>query len=64
MTIELKPQEVELIQRIVRQYYMNLRAEIYHTDATLFKKRLKDEEQAVMELLTKLGVNILDEPAQ
>lgn len=64
MTIELKPQEVELIQRIVRQYYMNLRAEIYHTDATLFKKRLKDEEQAVMELLAKLGVNILDEPAQ
>jgi len=43
---------------------MNLRAEIYHTDATLFKKRLKDEEQAVMELLAKLGVSILDEPAQ
>jgi hypothetical protein len=64
MTIELKPEEVELIRRIVRQYYMNLRAEIYHTDATLFKKRLKDEEGAVMGLLEKIGVSFLDEPVQ
>jgi hypothetical protein len=64
MTIDLLSQEEELLRRIVRQHYMNLRAEIYHTDSSLFKKRLKDDEAAVVVLLEKLGVTTLEESLQ
>jgi len=54
MTLALSRFELELLQRIVRQYYMNLRAEIYHTDSSDFKKGLKHEEFLLLRLLEKL----------
>lgn len=37
MRFDFSVEELALLQRIVQQYYMNLRAEIYHTDSSLFK---------------------------
>jgi hypothetical protein len=61
MTIRLPRQDAELLQRIVRQHYLNLRSEIFHTDSSLFKKRLKEEESAVLVLLEKMGVHDLEQ---
>jgi hypothetical protein len=47
-------QELELLQRILRQYYMDLRAEIYHTEGSTFKMGLKDEEVQLQRLLEKI----------
>lgn len=54
MMLEFSSEELSLLQRIVRQYYMNLRAEIYHTDSSIFKDTLKDEEAQIQRLLEKL----------
>lgn len=56
MIITLSPQEVELLQRIVRQYYMELRDEIYRTESSQFKQGLKSEEAQLERLLEKLEV--------
>lgn len=54
MMLELSPQELAAIQRIVRQYFMNLRGEIYRTDSSIFKEGLKEEEAELQRLLRKL----------
>ena len=54
LMLELASEEMVLLQRIVRQYYMNLRAEIYHTDSSIFKDKLKEEEAQIQRLLEKL----------
>ena len=54
MMLEISSEELSLLQRIVRQYYMNLRAEIYHTDSSIFKDKLKDEDAQIQRLLEKL----------
>jgi hypothetical protein len=51
MMLEVSSQDLALVQRIVRQYYMNLRAEIYHTDSSTFKEKLKEEEAQIQRLL-------------
>ncbi len=54
MMLEFSPQELVLLQRVARQYYMTLREEIYHTESSAFKKNLKDEEVLLERLLEKL----------
>lgn len=54
MKLDLSSEELALLQRIVRQYYMELRAEIYHTDSSQFKQKLKNEEVQLERLLKKL----------
>ncbi len=53
MMLEFSSEELALLQRLVRQYYMNLRAEIYHTDSSIYKDTLKEEAQ-IQHLLEKL----------
>lgn len=60
MMLEFSSEELALLQRIVRQYYMNLRAEIYHTDSSAFKEKLKAEELQVQRLLQKLEYEALE----
>lgn len=55
MRFDFSVEELALLQRIVQQYYMNLRAEIYHTDSSLFKDTLKAEEAQIQRLLEKIG---------
>ncbi|MDZ7289073.1 MAG: hypothetical protein ONB44_15420 [candidate division KSB1 bacterium] len=55
MKLDLSPQELELLQRILQQYYMNLRAEIYRTESSTFKKGLKEEEAQLQRLLEKMA---------
>ncbi|MCG3154592.1 MAG: hypothetical protein DKINENOH_01186 [bacterium] len=54
MKLEMSMSELELLQRIVRQYYMNLRGEIYHTDSSLFKDDLKLEKAEIEALLGRI----------
>lgn len=54
MKLEMSVSELALLQRIVRQYYMNLREEIYHTDSSLFKDNLKLEKAEIEALLSRL----------
>jgi hypothetical protein len=46
-------EELALLERIARQYYMTLRQEIYHTESSVFKKDLKAEETQLNRLLEK-----------
>ncbi len=62
MLLELTPQELAAVQRIVRQYYMDLRAEIYRTDSSIFKDGLKEEEAELEKLMRKLE-NLTARPA-
>lgn len=59
MALDLSSQEQEILQRIVREYYMNLRQEIRKTDSSVFKASLKEEEALVEKLLAKLARNSL-----
>ena len=54
MDISLTPQERDLLERIVVDYYSTLREEIYKTEAYQIKGELKSEESAVKGLLEKL----------
>lgn len=54
MKLEFSAAELAHMRRIVRQYYMNLRAEIYHTDSSIFKDGLKREEAEIEALLGKI----------
>jgi hypothetical protein len=54
MMLNFTSQELGLLQRIARQYYMNLRSEIYRTEASAFKMGLKDEEAQLQRLLEKI----------
>jgi hypothetical protein len=54
MRLELTGHEIELLLKIVDQYYSNLREEIYKTEAYQIKGELKVEEDMVKSLLEKL----------
>jgi len=54
MNINITDQERQLLVRIVEQYYLTLREEIYKTEAFEFKDKLKVEEAAIENLLEKL----------
>ncbi|MDZ7267709.1 MAG: hypothetical protein ONB48_16190 [candidate division KSB1 bacterium] len=58
MTLELSVKELELLQRIVQQYFMNLREEIYHTDSSLFKDDLKVEKAQIEAMLNKIATAV------
>ena len=55
MIVTLSTQEVELLQRILRHYYMELCVGIYHTESPSFKQGLKSEEMQLERLLEKLA---------
>ncbi|MDZ7363281.1 MAG: hypothetical protein ONB46_21560 [candidate division KSB1 bacterium] len=61
MTLNFSSEELALLQRIVQQYYMNLRAEIYHTDSSIFKDALKAEEAQIQRLLEKFEQNSIEQ---
>jgi hypothetical protein len=61
MMLEFSSPELALVQRIVRQYYMNLRAEIYHTDNSVFKDKLKEEEVQLQRLLLKFENDLVEQ---
>ncbi|MCG3119767.1 MAG: hypothetical protein ALAOOOJD_02278 [bacterium] len=63
MRFDFSAEELALLQRIVQQYYMNLRAEIYHTDSSLFKDTLKAEEAQIQRLLKKVGSELFETAA-
>jgi hypothetical protein len=54
MQLDLTDREVELLLKIVDQYYSSLREEIYKTEAYQIKGELKVEEGVVKSLLEKL----------
>jgi hypothetical protein len=60
MMLNFSSEELALLQRIVQQYYMTLREEIYHTEAAGFKKSLKDEETQIQRLLEKIGSGLIE----
>jgi hypothetical protein len=54
MQLALDVREKELLQRIVEEYYSNLREEIYKTEGAAFKDQLKEEEGMVQGLLARI----------
>jgi hypothetical protein len=59
MQIDLTDEEVELLGRIIEDYYLTLREEIYKTEGYQIKHELKEEEATVKNLLEKLGSQIV-----
>jgi len=54
MEISLSDEEGALIARVLRQYYSDLREEIYKTERFELKDQLKREEAVLEELLNRL----------
>jgi len=54
MEISLSGEEADLVARVLRQYYSDLREEIYKTETFELKDQLKREEAVLKEILNKL----------
>ena len=54
MNIELDPEELEELRRILADYLAGLREEAHHTDAREYKTQLRQEEALVQRLQQKL----------
>jgi hypothetical protein len=58
MELSLGPAEVELLRRILANYLPELRTEINHTERYSLRQELKQDEEIVKGLLSRL-----DQPA-
>jgi hypothetical protein len=54
MQLNISNEECSLLASILTTYRANLRAEIYRTEGTAFKKQLKREEELLDRLLSEL----------
>ena len=54
MQLDISSQEQELLVHVLDNYLRDLRSEIYHTDSSGFKDELKEREETINELLTRL----------
>ncbi len=55
MELDISPQECELLLKILNDYRGTLRDEIYRTEAAAYKRELKEEEELLDRILSKLG---------
>jgi hypothetical protein len=53
--VEITDEEQALLQRVLEEFYAELREEIYKTEEHSFRDRLKRDEVVVQELIRKLG---------
>jgi 5'(3')-deoxyribonucleotidase len=60
MQIDLTDKEADLLRRVVEDYYLTLREEIYKTEGYQIKHELKEEETAIESILEKLGSQIAE----
>ncbi len=63
--LDLSPQEMESLARVLRLYQSDLRMEIADTDRMSFREKLKSEEAILKEVAQKLAdaLQIAPEPA-
>ena len=54
MELNLSPEEVELLRRILTNHLPELRAEIVHTERYSLRQELKQDEAVVKRLLSRL----------
>ena len=57
MELNLDQNETSLLTRILEQYFSDLRMEIASTESYDMRQRLKQDEEVIKELLSKLGGN-------
>jgi hypothetical protein len=55
MNIDISRTEMELLHRVLSDRLSALRQEVRHTDARPFKDDLKDKEQVLKQLISKLS---------
>ena len=58
MQLNISNEECSLLASILTTYRSNLRAEIYRTEGTEFKKQLKREEELLDRLLNELQARV------
>ncbi len=54
-TLELDPEERDLLAEVLRDELGTLREQTYHADTSAFKGVLKREQQVVRSMIAKLG---------
>ncbi len=54
MKLELNPEELKILERVVEMYSSELRVEIQHTDNPEFRSKLKEEKMMLAGLLGRL----------
>ena len=55
MNVELTAEEVGLLRELLKSAHQDLREEVYKTEATDWKRGLRERDQVVQGLLTKLA---------
>ncbi len=54
MNVELTTEEIALLRELLSNTHQDLREEVYKTEATDWKRALRDRDQVVQGLLAKL----------
>jgi hypothetical protein len=54
MNVELTTEEIALLRELLNNAHQDLREEVYKTEATDWKRALKERDQVLQGLLTKL----------
>lgn len=54
MQLEIPPEEVQVLLKILNNYRAELRAEIYRTEGAAYKRDLKQEEELLERLLARV----------
>ncbi|TAL14955.1 MAG: hypothetical protein EPN99_13820 [Frankiales bacterium] len=54
MNIELSPAQAAVVRRVLEQRLSNLSSEIRHTDTPRIREELRDEREALREVVLKL----------
>jgi hypothetical protein len=55
MQLDISAGERDLLVKVLNNYRATLRDEIYRTEAATFKRELKEEEELLDRILSKLG---------
>lgn len=54
LQLELNDQEQEVLADVLRSFLSELRTEVVHTDRLAYRERLKDQEQLIKKILSRL----------
>lgn len=54
MQLELNNQEQQTLTEVLRSFLSDLRTEISHTDRKAYREQLKDQDQVVRQILSRV----------
>lgn len=56
LQLELNDKEQETLAEVLRSFLSELRTEVSHTDRQAYRERLRDQEQLIKQILSRVEV--------